>query len=199
MKFIGYRQNTPLFSPYLSKIGGCFLHMKRRYEQDLAKWLRKKNRKPLVVRGARQVGKSTLIRQFAESQKLTLFEVNLERNPQLMSVIETLDPVKILTEIEFICRKGKVDPKKALLFVDEIQGVPKMLQAMRYFYEEMPDLAVVAAGSLLEFTLSDHSFPMPVGRIEYFHVGPVSWEEFLAAKGELSGSRSGSQGEVCQY
>lgn len=159
--------------------------MERRYEQDLAKWLRKKSRKPLVVRGARQVGKSTLIRQFAEREGLTLFEVNLERNPQLTSVIETLDPVRILTEIEFICRKGKVDPKTALLFVDEIQGVPKMLQALRYFYEEMPDLAVVAAGSLLEFTLSDHSFPMPVGRIEYFHVGPVSWEEFLVAKGEL--------------
>ena len=159
--------------------------MRRRYEQELAKWLRKKNRKPLVVRGARQVGKSTLVRQFTESEKLTLFEVNLERNPQLLSVIETLDPVKILAEIEFVCRKGKIDPKKALLFVDEIQGVPKMLQALRYFYEEMPDLAVVAAGSLLEFTLSDHPFPMPVGRIEYFHVGPVSWEEFLVAKGEL--------------
>jgi len=70
------------------------------------------------------------------------------------------------------------------LFIDEIQGIPKLLQCLRYFYEEMPRLPVIAAGSLLEFALQDHSFPMPVGRIEYFHVGPVSWEEFLEAHNE---------------
>lgn len=139
----------------------------------------------MVVRGARQVGKSTLVRQFAETRGLKLFEVNLERHPTIREVAETLDPRKILREFEFICNRGRIDPSDALVFIDEIQEVPKLLQCLRYFYEEMPELPVIAAGSLLEFALAEHSFPMPVGRVEYFYMGPVSWEEFLAAKDEL--------------
>jgi uncharacterized protein len=153
-------------------------------ERTLTRWLHKPRRKPLVVRGARQVGKSTLIRQFATRQKLRLFEVNLERHFSLAKVMETLDPRKILREIEFLADQGKVKAEDSLLFLDEIQGAPKALHCLRYFYEEMPELAVVSAGSLLEFSLADHSFPMPVGRVEYFHLGPMSWEEYLAARGE---------------
>jgi len=159
--------------------------MERRYQADLDRWHVKKNRKPLVIRGSRQVGKSTLVRQFADAAGLMLFEVNLERQPQLAGAVKTLDPRKILREIEFICGKGAIRAGEALLFIDEIQGMPQMLQCLRYFYEELPELAVIAAGSLLEFALADHSFPMPVGRIEYFSMGPVTWEEFLKAKGEL--------------
>lgn len=158
--------------------------MERYYQQHLEKWIRKNNRKPLIIRGARQVGKSTLVRQFAASQKKKLFEVNIERHPQLASVAQSLNPQKILREIEFICNQGQVDEENSLLFLDEIQGLPQMIQCLRYFYEDMPQLPVIAAGSLLEFTLAEHTFPMPVGRIEYFHMGPVSWEEFLEAKKE---------------
>lgn len=158
--------------------------MKRKYETFMNRWIQKANRKPLVIRGARQVGKSTLVRQFAEAQGLQLFEVNLERHPSLREIAETLNPVSLLREFEFICNRGRINPAKALVFIDEIQEVPKLLQCLRYFYEEMPELPVVAAGSLLEFALAEHSFPMPVGRVEYFYVGPVSWEEFLFAKEE---------------
>ncbi|MCH8527311.1 MAG: AAA family ATPase [Kiritimatiellae bacterium] len=158
--------------------------MKRRYEAYLSTWFEKTRRKPLVIRGARQVGKSTLVRRFAEMRGLKLFEVNLERHPVLREVSETLDPGKILREVEFICNQGRIDPSDSLLFLDEVQEVPKLLQCLRYFYEEMPELPVIAAGSLLEFAQAEHSFPMPVGRVEYFYVGPVSWEEFLEANEE---------------
>lgn len=159
--------------------------MKRCYEKQLETWRYKRNRKPLVIRGARQVGKSTLVRQFAARQGLRLFEVNVERHPYLAEVAETLDPRKILSEIEFLCNQGQINAADSIVLIDEIQAMPKLLQCLRYFYEEMPELAVVAAGSLLEFALQDHSFPMPVGRIEYFHMGPVSWEEYLEAKSEI--------------
>lgn len=158
--------------------------MKRHYEEQLEIWLHKRNRKPLVIRGARQVGKSTLVRQFAAKQGLRCFEVNVERHPHLSRVAETLDPRNILSEIEFVCNQGAINAADSIVFIDEIQAIPKLLQCLRYFYEEMPRLAVLAAGSLLEFALQDYAFPMPVGRIEYFHMGPVSWEEFLQAKNE---------------
>lgn len=158
--------------------------MKRRYEPLLLEWLNKKRRKPLVIRGARQIGKSTLVRSFAKAAKKILVEVNLERSRRLRSVFSSLDTGKILEEIAFETGQGPIDPNHCILFLDEVQGVPEALQSLRYFYEDMPELPVIAAGSLLEFTLAKHSFPMPVGRIEYFHMGPVVFEEFLAAKEE---------------
>ncbi len=158
--------------------------MKRRYESFLLEWLDKRRRKPLVVRGARQVGKSTLVRSFAETAKKTLIEVNLEKNWQLRPIFLTLDVERILEEIAFRSGQGPIDAKNCILFLDEIQGVPEALQSLRYFYEEMPELPVVAAGSLMEFTLAKHSFPVPVGRIEYFHMGPMTFQEFLEAKEE---------------
>ncbi|MFP4261103.1 MAG: AAA family ATPase [Opitutales bacterium] len=86
--------------------------------------IRKKNRKPLVIRGARQVGKSTLVRRFAESNELQLFEVNLERHPNLRSTAESLDPKKILREVEFICGKGAIHPPAALLFLMKFREYP---------------------------------------------------------------------------
>jgi predicted AAA+ superfamily ATPase len=126
------------------------------------------------------VGKSTLVREFAKSAGLELCEVNLERQVAMDSVFQSLDPVRIRREVEGMtgCR---LEDHKTLLFLDEIQATPHALAALRYFHEVMPDLAVVAAGSLLEFTLADHKFPMPVGRVEYLHLGPLKFSEFLGA------------------
>tara|TARA_B110000967_G_C18846155_1_gene542113 strand:+ start:231 stop:1592 length:1362 start_codon:yes stop_codon:yes gene_type:complete len=159
--------------------------MQRKYLAQLVRWHSSPKRKPLIVRGARQVGKSTLVRQFAESEGLTLFEVNCERYSGLADVAASLDPHKVLREIEFICNHGAIRAGEALVFIDEIQEQPQLLQCLRYFYELMPELAVVSAGSLLEFALGKNTFPMPVGRVEYFYMGPVSWDEFLHAKGEM--------------
>ncbi len=137
--------------------------------------------KPLIIRGARQVGKSTLVRQFAGRKKLILHEINLERHPTLIEVFKTHDTGKILRELEFICGKGPISGTDGLLFLDEIQAVPIAIQTLRYFYEDHPELPVISAGSLLEFTMFKHSFSMPVGRVEYLYLGPVTFEETLAA------------------
>ena len=142
------------------------------------RWLIKKRRKPLILRGARQVGKSTLVRLFAKSANLTLREINLERHLFLDDIFKTLDMEIIIRELEALVR-NPINVPGSLLFLDEIQATPHALQALRYFYEEYPDLPVIAAGSLLEFTLADHSFSMPVGRVEYYHLYPLTFREFL--------------------
>jgi uncharacterized protein len=163
---------------------GSIIIMYRSKLTFLSHWLEKRNRKPLIIRGARQVGKSTLVRQFAEKHALQLHEVNLEKHKSLDKVFETLDIQQICKEIQFLCKNGPLNAPNSLLFLDEIQATPHGLAALRYFHEEMPELPVVAAGSLLEFTLAKHHFSMPVGRVEYLFLGPMTLTEFLEAKGE---------------
>ncbi|UCH98621.1 MAG: ATP-binding protein [Candidatus Aminicenantes bacterium] len=160
--------------------------LKRFNEKDIEAWYRRKHRKPLVVRGARQVGKSTLIRNFASNNRLTLHEINLERHPGLVKIFNKLDIDEILKELEYISGKGKINTSNNsnILFLDEIQAVPSAIKALRYFFEDYPGLPLIAAGSLLEFSLSDHSYSMPVGRIQYLYMGPMTFEEFLLAKNE---------------
>jgi predicted AAA+ superfamily ATPase len=155
--------------------------MKRFAEENLTRWLKTPHRKPLVIRGARQVGKSTLVRQFAENNELRLFEVNLERHPTLLSVFRTNDPGRIMRELEYLCGKGSIRTGKDLIFLDEIQAIPEAIQSLRYFFEEYPHIPLIAAGSLLEFALAKHSFSMPVGRIQYLFLYPMSFEEVLEA------------------
>jgi len=157
--------------------------MKRIQLNILDKWLSKPNRKPLIIRGARQVGKSTLIRLFSEHKNMPLAGVNLERFPDLAAAFSRNDPMSLLNVLEALPNIGAIT-QDTILFLDEIQAVPEAIPALRYFYEEMPELPLVAAGSLLEFVLSDHSFPMPVGRVEYLHMGPMTFTEFLDAVGE---------------
>lgn len=156
----------------------------RRFAQDsLTTWYQNSQKKPLILRGARQVGKSTLVRNFAQEQNIDLVEINLERHPHLDAVFQTMDTKKILSELESISGKYLLK-NNTLLFLDEIQATPHALPALRYLYEDHPKLSVMAAGSLLEFILAKHDFSMPVGRIEYFHLGPMTFSEFLLALNE---------------
>ena len=108
-------------------------------------------------------------------------ELNFERNPELREAFAaTKEPVGILATIQLLTGQS-VRPDKTLLFLDEIQAAPEALAALRYFYEEMPQLHVIAAGSLLEFTLAEAQFSMPVGRVEYMYLGPLQFEDFLVA------------------
>jgi len=154
--------------------------MHRMAETGLSAWLTKQRRKPLVLRGARQVGKSTLVREFARNHGLQLAEVNLERNLYLNDLFGTLELAPIIRELEGVTGRS-LAASDVLLFLDEVQATPNALAALRYFYEEKPHLPVIAAGSLLEFALSEHSFHMPVGRIQYAHLGPMSFREYLTA------------------
>lgn len=149
----------------------------------LREWANRDSRKPLVIRGARQVGKSTLVREFARTSRMPLVEVNLERNPEFGQAFDTKDPAQICSALTLLTGEPLV-AGESLLFLDEIQAMPSALAALRYFYEEMPDLHVVAAGSLLELALGDKGFSMPVGRIEFLHLGPMSFEDFLVALGQ---------------
>lgn len=160
--------------------------MERFLEYNLKQWLHTSHRKPLVIRGARQVGKSTLVRKFARKNNLTLHEVNLERHPALVSVFQSNNPALILQELEYICGKGGIKIEKDLLFLDEIQAIPAAIGALRYFYEDYPNIPLIAAGSLLEFALAKHSFSMPVGRIQYLFLEPMSFTEMLTALKEHS-------------
>jgi predicted AAA+ superfamily ATPase len=157
--------------------------MQRQQLQFLQKWLHNKNRKPLIIRGARQVGKSTLVELFAKQSQQKLFNVNLERYPELSQVFSSKEPEQILQQIEALPRMDRIS-NEMLLFLDEIQAVPEAIPALRYFYEDRPELPVISAGSLLEFALSEHQFSMPVGRIQYLHIGPMTFTEFLAALNE---------------
>lgn len=148
---------------------------------ELQQWLHQDSRNPLVVRGARQVGKTWLVRELARSTSLDLLEINFELDPAKKHLFSENDPQKVLLALEIEFGKS-IDPKSTLLFLDEIQTFPLMLAKLRWFKERMPELAVVVAGSLLEFVLDDHDFSMPVGRISYFHVEPLSFEEFLYAR-----------------
>lgn len=162
------------------------LEMRRWAEESLKRWFGGRNRHPLVIRGARQVGKSTLVRDFALREGLTLNEINLYRNLDLAKAFRSLDPERICQEISDRLSRDVRRPG-SLLFLDEIQAIPEAIDALRYFYEEMPGLAVASAGSLLEFALARHGFSMPVGRVEYMFMGPVSFGEFaVAADGYLA-------------
>ena len=154
--------------------------LERTAETYLNEWHRKERRKPLVLRGARQVGKSTLVRRFAEKNGLVLNEVNLEQHLYLDNLFKTLDIDSMIRELDALAGRN-IQAPNALLFLDEIQATPHAIQALRYFYEKKPELPVISAGSLLEFALADHHFSMPVGRIEYYHLGPMTFGEFLDA------------------
>ena len=133
-----------------------------------------------MLRGARQVGKSTLVEEFARLKGLDCVTINCEKNRNLDAIFQTLDIPRIITELEAVSRKS-ISASGSLLFLDEIQATPHALQGLRYFYEERPDIALISAGSLLEFTLSEHGFSMPVGRIQYLYLGPLSFHEFCDA------------------
>ena len=157
--------------------------MIRKAQDNLASWFREPSRKPIVIRGARQVGKSTLVRNFAKQVGIPIVEINLERHPHLDEVFASLNMEQIIDALENLPRVARIS-SSSLLFLDEIQATPHALAALRYFYEDRPELPVIAAGSLLEFALNDHDFSMPVGRVNYLHLGPMSFSEFLVGCGE---------------
>ena len=145
----------------------------------LLEWKASKQRKPLLLRGARQVGKTTLIRLFAKEFS-GFVELNLEKEADRNLFNKTDDISKLISSI-YLLKQLTPDKGLTLLFIDEIQESPKAIQMLRYFYEERPELFVIAAGSLLEFALKDvPSFP--VGRIEYLTLHPINFPEFLGVR-----------------
>jgi uncharacterized protein len=159
--------------------------LKRKAELSLSEWRDRPGRKPLVLRGARQVGKTYLVEHWGAEHFDGVVTVDLERERDLHSLFSQSDPQRVLDELG-VLRGRSVTPGKVLLFLDEIQACPPALALLRYFHELMPELHVIAAGSLLDFTMREFEYSMPVGRIEFLHLQPMSFEEFVAAtEGEV--------------
>jgi len=156
--------------------------MERDLEADLIAWKDKPTRMPLLLRGARQVGKSYLVKKFGQTHFRQCVIVNFEQNPEYQRCFTTLEPSKIVAAIELLTGQT-VTPGETLLFLDEIQECPQAIVALRYFKEQMAEQHVIGAGSLLEFVLNEEDFRMPVGRVQSLFLRPLSFGEYLDASG----------------
>ncbi len=154
------------------------MEFKRKALNKLHSWKENPSRRPLLIRGARQVGKTTLVRTFSRSFS-SYIELNLEKASH-KKIFELEDVKKILNAAALL--KGiTLNTKSTLLFIDEIQESPEAIKLLRYFYEETPGIFVIAAGSLLEFAMK--KVPnFPVGRINYLYLHPVNFPEYLMAE-----------------
>jgi hypothetical protein len=151
---------------------------------EFEKWLAKPQRKPLVLRGARQVGKTTAVNQFAVKFSQYIY-LNLELSADRAPFERFTDMDTLLQSLFFLKNKSLTQKADTLIFIDEIQEHPEAINLLRYFYEQEPKIAVIAAGSMLE-TLFGKNISFPVGRVEYKVLRPVSFPEFLQAIGETA-------------
>ena len=157
------------------------LGFNRKIDGELKKWKSSANRKPLVLRGARQVGKTTAVKRFAaEFETFIYLNMDVAGDRQLFE-----NDLGVKELFQMICFEKNISPKgETLLFIDEIQNSANAVSQMRYFFEEMPELFVISAGSLLEIMMDMHKISFPVGRVEYRYMFPLSFEEFLDAMEE---------------
>lgn len=152
--------------------------MHRTIEPILKKWKEQTSRLPIILRGARQVGKSFIIEKFGRENFEILITCNFEFRPELIRCFDNFDPLSICSKLE-VAFRTRIIPGKTLLFLDEIQNCPKAITALRYFKEKLPSLHVIAAGSLLEFALHEEQFSFPVGRVQFLYLKPLSFYEYL--------------------
>lgn len=157
--------------------------MKRTIDQILKQWKDSRVRQPLLIRGARQVGKTYSVTAFGKREFENIVTVNFEEQPELNRCFSDFDPKAIIDRLSILTREP-IRPGQTLLFLDEIQECPKAITALRYFDEKLPELHVIGAGSLIEFVLRAEDFRMPVGRIQNMYMYPMSFGEFLMAVGE---------------
>jgi len=170
-----------MFLYYNELLRGTF--MKRDFDIYLEEWKNRPDRKPLMIRGARQIGKTYAVESFAKKHFKSLITINFEEKPEYKDIFKTNDVKGIINNIELITGL-KVKEGSDLLFIDEIQQCPMAIETLRYFYEKNPGLHIITAGSLLDHTLNDLKYSMPVGRIEFAYMQPLTFFEFLAALGE---------------
>lgn len=158
------------------------MYCNRFIDKYLKEWAERDTHKPVLLRGARQVGKSTAVRHLSEIFQ-NYVEINFETQPAYKSVFEEdFDVTRIIAQISALCGK-RITPGQTLLFLDEIQACPKAIMSLRSFKEDLPELHIIAAGSLLEFALQELP-TFGVGRIHSMFMYPMTFDEFLEAVGE---------------
>ena len=158
--------------------------MLRKDYEKLLKWKNKTSRKPLLVLGVRQCGKTYLVKEFGSKEFENMAYINFDGNKGLQSIFDyDFDINRILDEIGSVVLNKKIIPKKTLLFLDEIQDCPRAIQSLKYFCENLPELHVIAAGSLLGIALKEQGISFPVGKVQRLEMFPMSFEEFVIADG----------------
>lgn len=154
--------------------------MKRNIIQELRKWKERADRKPLVLLGARQVGKTWIMKEFGRTDYKSFAYVNCDENPMAKQMFEQdYDIGRILLTVQALTNV-KVEPKSTLLIFDELQEAPRGLHSLKYFCENAPEYHVIAAGSLLGLSLENKQ-SFPVGKVDVMHLYPMSFLEFLQA------------------
>ena len=158
--------------------------MQREITNDLIKWKDAKNRKPLIIHGARQVGKTYIVKQFGKKYFDNLVYVNFETNKELSSQIEeSIDAKYIINKLELFYGE-KIIPGKTLIFFDEIQANERALTSLKYFCEDAQEYHIIAAGSLLCIAINRENYSFPVGKVQMINMYPLSFKEFLIAIGK---------------
>ena len=158
--------------------------MERIALEKFISWKNRKNRKPLLVTGVRQCGKTYLVRQFAEREFEDTAYFNFDGSRSLDSIFDyDLDPGRIIDELASIVRGKTIQPGSTLVIFDEIQACPRAIQSLKYFCEEMPELHIIAAGSLLGVALRESGISFPVGKVDRIEMYPMNFEEFVIADG----------------
>ncbi len=153
--------------------------MQRNAMNDLIKWKNKKNRKPLLLYGARQVGKTYLVKEFAKEYFKDIIYVNFETNELIGKMFnENITPEYIIKNLEIAFNK-KIDKENTLIFFDEIQKNTRALTSLKYFCENAPEYYVIGAGSLLGIHINKKEFSFPVGKVDFLTIYPLSFDEFL--------------------
>ena len=157
--------------------------MERQAMEQLNKWKIKKNKKPLIIRGARQVGKTWLMKNFGQHTYRHVVYINFDNNQQMQDLFEANMKIeRIITGLE-LYSGNKIDPQNTLLIFDEIQEVPKALTSLKYFNENAPEYQIICAGSLLGVALHQGT-SFPVGKVEFLDLYPLSFTEFMKAMGK---------------
>lgn len=157
--------------------------MKREIINHLIKWKESENRKPLIIHGARQVGKTYIVKKFGKENYDNLIYVNFETNQELSSQIsDSIDAKYVINKLELFYGE-KIIPGKTLIFFDEIQANQRALTSLKYFYEDAPEYHIIAAGSLLGIAINRDNYSFPVGKVQMMNMYPLSFKEFLIAIG----------------
>ena len=157
--------------------------MKRKITEALLQWKHSKNRMPLIVNGARQIGKTYSILEFGKAQYQNVVHINFETDRLIAEKFEgDLHPEKIVHDIEFLLGQ-KISKETTLLFFDEIQANERALTSLKYFCEDAPEYHIIAAGSLLGVAVNREKYSFPVGKVDELYMYPIDFEEFLWALG----------------
>lgn len=155
--------------------------MKRDIFNELKKWKNSKNRKPLIVHGARQVGKTYIIKEFGKEEYENLIYVNFETNQELsIQIAECVDAKYIINKLELFYGE-EIKPGKTLIFFDEIQANERAITSLKYFCEDVSEYHIIAAGSLLGIAINRNNYSFPVGKVQIMNMYPLSFKEFLIA------------------